>query len=266
MKWERSAEQRLLCAVNKALRLPKTVVSTLPVCLCTSQGLHAADPCSPILLKKDHKRNPESCWKEFLHCTFHEQLPSPFHLGLLHSCLAFACPNFHGPQGPTKKTLQNHYDPQIIICVPKKFINKYLNWQDSQSLKTSKQAWHQAGHLCPPCFPSRVLPLSHHLHGVAAATVLGTTGSKLLVPTSASLPGRLLVALPSRQHPNKHDVVPHHVLPTPQTSRAAQVGASPGLLHPTALATPTELLQVVPCSWKGDCLGLKAAFTSSWKH
>lgn len=35
------------------------------------------------------------------HCTFHEQLPSPFHLSLLHSCLAFACPNFHGPQGPS---------------------------------------------------------------------------------------------------------------------------------------------------------------------
>lgn len=86
--------------------------------------------------------------------------------------------------------------------------------------------------------PSHVLPLSHHLHGVAAATDLGSlwdsTSSRLLVPTSASLPGRLLVV---------PYVVPHRVLPTLQTSRAAQVGASPGLPHPTVLATPTELLQ-----------------------
>lgn len=86
--------------------------------------------------------------------------------------------------------------------------------------------------------PSHVLPLSHHLHGVAAATDLGSlwdsTSSRLLVPTSASLPGRLLVV---------PYVVPHRVLPTLQTSRAAQVGASPGLPHPPVLATPTELLQ-----------------------
>lgn len=87
-------------------RSPKTVISrasTLPLCLQTSQFSHAADPCSSILLTKDHKSNPKSCWEEFLHCTFHERLPSPSHLGLLHSCLAFSCPNFHGPQGPTKK-------------------------------------------------------------------------------------------------------------------------------------------------------------------
>lgn len=114
-KWELSTEQRLLCAVNKALRLPKTVVSRasiLPLCLWTSQGLHAADPCSSILLTKDHKRNPKRCWEEFLHCTFHEQLLSPFHLSLLHSCLAFACPNFHAPQGPTKK---QHYKTIMIL-------------------------------------------------------------------------------------------------------------------------------------------------------
>lgn len=107
-KWELFTEQRLLSAVNKALRSPKTVVSrasTLSLCLWTSQSSHAADLCSSILLTKDHKRNPKSCWEEFLHCTFHELLPSPFHLGLLHSCLAFACPNFHGPQGPTKKNI-----------------------------------------------------------------------------------------------------------------------------------------------------------------
>lgn len=64
------------------------------------------------------------------------------------------------------------------------------------------------------------------------------------------------------------------VLPTPQTSRAAQVGASPSLPHPTALATPTELLQGGSAQlWPGGPLlterrlpGVKAAFTSSWKH
>lgn len=69
---------------------------------------------------------------------------------------------------------------------------------------------------------------------MAAATALGSTGSRLLVPTSASLPGRLLVV---------PHVGPHSVLPTPQTSRAAQVGASPGLLYPTVQAIPTEILQ-----------------------
>lgn len=38
-------------------------------------------------------------------------------------------------------------------------------------------------------------------------------------------------------------MVPQHVLPTHQTSRAAQVGASPGLPHPPVLATLTELPQ-----------------------
>lgn len=78
------------------------------LCACGShikQGLYAADPCSSILLTKGHKINPRSCWKELLHCTFHEQSPSPFHSGLLHSCLASACPNFHAPQGPTKKNI-----------------------------------------------------------------------------------------------------------------------------------------------------------------
>lgn len=112
-------------------------------------------PSTCTLLTKDHKRNPKICWEEFLHCTFHERLPFPFHLGLLHSCLAFACPNFHGLRGPTRKpVLQNRYDTQIIICVPKNIINKYLNWQDSQSLKTSKDKHIKLGTSVIPAPPA----------------------------------------------------------------------------------------------------------------
>ena len=53
-------------------------------------------------------------------------------------------------------------------------------------------------------FPGDGMPLSYHLHGVAVTTVLGDyviIGSELPVHTNTSLPGRLLVAPPSRQLP-----------------------------------------------------------------
>lgn len=100
-------EQRLLCAVSKqgTQITQKRRASTLPLCLWTSQSSHAAGSLFLHTSNKRRQKKPKSCWEEFLHCTFHERLPSPFHLGLLHSCPAFACPNFHGPQGPTKNNI-----------------------------------------------------------------------------------------------------------------------------------------------------------------
>lgn len=90
--------------------------------------------------------------------------------------------------------------------VPNSIINQYLYWQESQSLKMGQDEhdmkmgastlllhwwWHAS---------------VHPLHGMAATTVLGdqaVSGSELPVPTNASLPGRLLIAPPSRQHPQQ---------------------------------------------------------------